>query len=431
MPPARAPPCRAPDWWSSLTPFKDADADVRRRAAADRAVHRDRRHLRQRRRPACRASTASSRRWAKRARPGRCCACSATCSAWPASSTSLGRRGARRSAGRPGRDRGAAGQSRTSHRDRDDDGAGGRCTGAHCRRADLRYRCAGAPCAVAAAHCRCAAAGGRRAERAVARTRPEGRRPGARQSGRSERDAAGARAMRRWPPTPCASRPGIPSTAALGAMFGAIQRREGLAHDRLASPSLRQVVLGAAWPVVWSLIKIVALVLPLMGCVAYLTLWERKAHRLDADPPRPEPRRPLWPADADRRCGQADLQGDHPPDGRQQGPVLPRPGDDHHAGAGGLGGDAVRPRGRAGQRQRRPAVPDGHHLDGGLRRDHRRLGLELEVRLPRRAARVGADGELRDRDGLRAGGRADGLGQPEHDRHRDGPGHGPRRRRWA
>ena len=32
-----------------------------------------------------------------------------------------------------------------------------------------------------------------------------------------------------------------------------------------------------AWLVVWSLIKIIALVLPLMGCVAYLTLWERKA----------------------------------------------------------------------------------------------------------------------------------------------------------
>ena len=30
------------------------------------------------------------------------------------------------------------------------------------------------------------------------------------------------------------------------------------------------------WAVVWSLIKIVALLLPLMGCVAYLTLWERK-----------------------------------------------------------------------------------------------------------------------------------------------------------
>ena len=32
-----------------------------------------------------------------------------------------------------------------------------------------------------------------------------------------------------------------------------------------------------AWPVLWTLIKIVAVVLPLLGCVAYLTLWERKA----------------------------------------------------------------------------------------------------------------------------------------------------------
>ena len=31
------------------------------------------------------------------------------------------------------------------------------------------------------------------------------------------------------------------------------------------------------WPVLWTLIKIVVLLLPLMGCVAYLTLWERKA----------------------------------------------------------------------------------------------------------------------------------------------------------
>lgn len=35
-------------------------------------------------------------------------------------------------------------------------------------------------------------------------------------------------------------------------------------------------VLGGAWPVVWNLIKIIALVAPLMICVAYLTLWERK-----------------------------------------------------------------------------------------------------------------------------------------------------------
>src|SRR6201991_5392713 len=35
--------------------------------------------------------------------------------------------------------------------------------------------------------------------------------------------------------------------------------------------------LGPVWPVIWSVVKIVALVLPLMICVAYLTLWERKA----------------------------------------------------------------------------------------------------------------------------------------------------------
>jgi NADH-quinone oxidoreductase subunit H len=35
--------------------------------------------------------------------------------------------------------------------------------------------------------------------------------------------------------------------------------------------------LGPFWPVVWTLVKIVAVVLPLMICVAYLTLWERKA----------------------------------------------------------------------------------------------------------------------------------------------------------
>ncbi|MDC8785133.1 NADH-quinone oxidoreductase subunit NuoH [Roseateles koreensis] len=36
-------------------------------------------------------------------------------------------------------------------------------------------------------------------------------------------------------------------------------------------------LLGGAWPVVWTLIKIIAVVAPLMVAVAYLTLWERKA----------------------------------------------------------------------------------------------------------------------------------------------------------
>ena len=35
-------------------------------------------------------------------------------------------------------------------------------------------------------------------------------------------------------------------------------------------------LLGGWWPPLWALIKIVVLVVPLMVCVAYLTLWERK-----------------------------------------------------------------------------------------------------------------------------------------------------------
>jgi NADH-quinone oxidoreductase subunit H len=34
---------------------------------------------------------------------------------------------------------------------------------------------------------------------------------------------------------------------------------------------------GTVWPVLWTLIKIVCVLAPLMGLVAYLTLWERKA----------------------------------------------------------------------------------------------------------------------------------------------------------
>jgi len=35
-------------------------------------------------------------------------------------------------------------------------------------------------------------------------------------------------------------------------------------------------LLGAYWPIAWNLMKIIAVTLPVMGCVAYLTLWERK-----------------------------------------------------------------------------------------------------------------------------------------------------------
>src|SRR6476620_9174044 len=35
-------------------------------------------------------------------------------------------------------------------------------------------------------------------------------------------------------------------------------------------------ILGPVWPVAWTLIKILCVLLPLMGLVAYATLWERK-----------------------------------------------------------------------------------------------------------------------------------------------------------
>jgi len=38
-----------------------------------------------------------------------------------------------------------------------------------------------------------------------------------------------------------------------------------------------QNAFGYSWPLVWNLVKIILVVAPLMGCVAYLTLWERKA----------------------------------------------------------------------------------------------------------------------------------------------------------
>jgi len=59
--------------------------------------------------------------------------------------------------------------------------------------------------------------------------------------------------------------------------------------------------LGPEWgPPVWALVKNTASSSASSSrspCAsAFLTLWERKAHRLDADPHRTEPRRPPGPA---------------------------------------------------------------------------------------------------------------------------------------
>lgn len=41
--------------------------------------------------------------------------------------------------------------------------------------------------------------------------------------------------------------------------------------------SVHQLWTSLAWPVIWTLLKIIAVLLPLLLCVAYLTYWERKA----------------------------------------------------------------------------------------------------------------------------------------------------------
>ena len=37
-----------------------------------------------------------------------------------------------------------------------------------------------------------------------------------------------------------------------------------------------EAIFGSLWPLIWALVRIVIIVLPMFGCVAYLTLWERK-----------------------------------------------------------------------------------------------------------------------------------------------------------
>ena len=52
-----------------------------------------------------------------------------------------------------------------------------------------------------------------------------------------------------------------------------------------------QSLLGPAWLPVWTLVKIVAIAVPLILCVAYLTFWRAQGDRLDAGAHRAESRR--------------------------------------------------------------------------------------------------------------------------------------------
>jgi hypothetical protein len=127
--------------------------------------------------------------------------------------------------------------------------------------------------------------------------------------------------------------------------------REATPHDSTRQ-QLRQRPARRRWPVVWTLIKIVALVVPLLLCVAYLTLWERKAigwSQIRPGPNRVGPFGLLQPiADAVKLIFKEIIVRRRP-----TGPLLPRPDHDDHAGARRLGGGAVRARQGARQHQRR------------------------------------------------------------------------------
>ncbi len=138
--------------------------------------------------------------------------------------------------------------------------------------------------------------------------------------------------------------------------------------------------------------------------------------RLHAAAPRAEPRQLLRAAIPARRRAavcrrhQAAAEGNHRAEPLLAVPVPARTADRAGAGAGGLGRDPVLSRVRACGHRRRAPVRTRADFARRLRRDPRRLGEQLEIRLPRRHALGRADGRLRDRHGLRARWRPDGGG---------------------
>ena len=111
--------------------------------------------------------------------------------------------------------------------------------------------------------------------------------------------------------------------------------------------------------------------------------------------------RAVGPAAELRRRAEGLPQGNHHPDQRQQGPVPDRADRHLHRRADRVGGDPV-PAGRGARRhQCRPALRPRGELARRLRRDRRRLGVQLQISVLLGAARGGADGELRSVDRLR------------------------------
>ena len=165
---------------------------------------------------------------------------------------------------------------------------------------------------------------------------------------------------------------------------------------------------------------ILAIVVPLLLVLAFITYFERKVWAAIQLRKGPNVVGPLRPAAAGGGRDQVPVQGDHRPRRRQPHALCAGADGDLQPGPHRLGGDPLRPAPRARRPERRVALPLRGLFARGLRHHHRGLGQQLEVRLPRCAALGGADGLLRGLHRLRAG---DGvalrrLAQPQ--RHRRG-----------
>ena len=284
-------------------------------------------------------------------------------------------------------------------------GAGAGCKAvpgdrANRRRADLLRRSARAAGAVAADDRRRRGAARGRQRRAPRATRPESRGPGQVRQGGGE--AVLARARRRASPTAwSALRPRIRRPRRSGAC-SATSRSSGSRHDLLAMDVIQMLagystsVFGPTWgPPLWTLVKtlvlIVAIAMPLILSVAYLTLAERKVIGYMQVRIGPEPGRPDWACSSRSRMSsswcskRSSSRPARTSSCSSSRPIM-----------------ALSRRWRRGRWSRSPgvvladverraALHDGDDLDGRLRRDHRRLGLEFEVRVPRRDALGGAD----------------------------------------
>ena len=130
-----------------------------------------------------------------------------------------------------------------------------------------------------------------------------------------------------------------------------------------------------------------------MLCVAYLTLWERKLIGWMQIRIGPEPRRPAAACcSRSPTCVKLLFKEIIVPASANKFLFVLAPMLTLMPALAAWAVIPFAPEAGARRHQRRAAVHHGAHLDGRLRRDHRRLGVELEVRVPRRDALGGADG---------------------------------------